>query len=227
MQIEAVAFRKVDVEQDPAAIGESCAREVSTRNRKKSLLTVAILLILSACATVGIIVSAGGNSQNTEEEPNAVLPTNPRQTARRLSSVSGGYGPQKLSADMANPRVLNVHVVPHTHDDVGWLKTVEQYYHGLNNTIQDVCVKDIWDTVVAALLENEARTFTYVETKFFSMWWNEQTDEVKDSVRHLIANEQLTFTNGGWCMHGKGRILAWSMGSLCQFTLLFFLPGCR
>ena len=27
---------------------------------------------------------------------------------------------------------LNVHLICHSHDDVGWLKTVDQYYYGSN-----------------------------------------------------------------------------------------------
>lgn len=34
------------------------------------------------------------------------------------------------SCHATKPNMLNVHLVPHTHNDVGWLKNVDQYFYG-------------------------------------------------------------------------------------------------
>lgn len=41
-----------------------------------------------------------------------------------------------MSSAFRDPSKLNVHLVPHTHDDPGWLKTFEQYFYGLRQDIQ-------------------------------------------------------------------------------------------
>lgn len=46
------------------------------------------------------------------------------------------------------PEKLTVHFICHTHDDVGWLKTVDEYYSGVNNDIQRVDVQMILDEVI-------------------------------------------------------------------------------
>lgn len=52
---------------------------------------------------------------------------------------------------------INVHIVPHTHDDVGWLKTVDQYFYGANNTIQNAGVEYILDSVIQELKNDPNR----------------------------------------------------------------------
>ncbi|CAN1839064.1 Probable alpha-mannosidase At5g13980 [Linum perenne] len=98
---------------------------------------------------------------------------------------------------------LNIHLVPHTHNDVGWLKTVDQYYVGANNSIQAACVQNILDSLIPALLADENRKFIYVEIAFFERWWNDQSEAMKHIVKKLVASGQLEFINGGMCMHDE------------------------
>ncbi|XP_011083026.1 probable alpha-mannosidase At5g13980 [Sesamum indicum] len=101
------------------------------------------------------------------------------------------------------PGKINVHLVPHTHDDVGWLKTVDQYYVGSNNSIQGACVQNVLDSLIPALLADKNRKFVYVEQAFFQRWWRQQSEAVKKIAQMLVTSGQLELINGGWCMHDE------------------------
>ena len=98
---------------------------------------------------------------------------------------------------------LTVHMVPHTHDDVGWLKTVDQYFIGSNNSLQHASVTNLITATVAALKRVSERRFVYVEQAFFQRWWREQDEAMRADVRALVEAKQLEFINGGWCMHDE------------------------
>ena len=91
-----------------------------------------------------------------------------------------------------DPQKLNIHIVPHTHDDTGWLKTVDVYY-------QDQ-VQYILSNVVIELERNPDRRFIYVEIAFFERWWRHQSVKTKELVKRLVDNGQFQFTLGHWSM---------------------------
>ncbi|XP_039281888.1 lysosomal alpha-mannosidase isoform X2 [Nilaparvata lugens] len=100
---------------------------------------------------------------------------------------------------------LNVHVICHTHDDISWLKTFDQYYLGTNSGIQNVAVQHILETVVDELMKNEERRFVYVESAFFWRWWKEQSNEIRNHVIRLVDGGQLEFAGGGWSMNDEAN----------------------
>ena len=89
-----------------------------------------------------------------------------------------------------NANKIDVHIVCHSHDDVGWQMPPELYF--------TVKVNQIITSVVKALKQDPKRRFSQTEIYYFERWWNLQSNEIKEDVRQLVKSGQLEFINGGW-----------------------------
>jgi hypothetical protein len=87
---------------------------------------------------------------------------------------------------------VNIFLAVHSHDDVGWLETLQGYY--------DQSVESIINNIVVELMKNSSRKFVQVEQAFFVKWWNEATRQQQEDVKKLVGNGQLKFPIGGWVM---------------------------
>ena len=113
---------------------------------------------------------------------------------------------------------IYVHYFPHSHTDLGWVNTLDEYYYGVQIGHYNNKVKSIIGTSIDELEKYDYRTFTFAEIKFFQMWWEEQREEKRESVKKLVQNGQLELINGGWsapdeaCPNYDDLLDNWHMG---------------
>lgn len=88
--------------------------------------------------------------------------------------------------------------MPHSHQDIGWVKTIDEYYTGANKNEQTASVKLTLDSVIDQLSKDPSKKYTQATTGYLQMWWDVQSNATKQTVKKLVKNKQLEFVNGGW-----------------------------
>ena len=128
------------------------------------------------------------------------LALDPRAPSR--NSVDNTIFPvpgQQAVDSLGDESVVNVHIIMHTHDDLGWLETFDQYYKG--NRWGNVSA--IYNRVIKDVDRQPDRKFSAVEMGFFMRWYNEIDDSRKKIVKELINNKHLEILNGGYAMNDE------------------------
>uniref|UniRef100_K7G5P5 Alpha-mannosidase n=1 Tax=Pelodiscus sinensis TaxID=13735 RepID=K7G5P5_PELSI len=106
------------------------------------------------------------------------------------------------SCPATKPDMLNVHLIPHTHNDVGWLKTVDQYFYGeVERTSQPgTCSRpgeSSQPTSPTCQMISKVRVAHWT-----SSWQITHTQGPSVVAPHPPAG-RLEFINGGWCMNDE------------------------
>ena len=100
---------------------------------------------------------------------------------------------------------LDIHVIPHSHMDPGWIKTYDDYYN--------YQVQKIFSNVYTQLTNSthpqysNERTFVFCEMINFEKWYTSNTETIKNKIKSLLHSGRIEFVGGGLVMHDEANSL--------------------
>lgn len=89
-----------------------------------------------------------------------------------------------------NPK--DYHFVPHTHNDLGWQKTIDEY--------QSEVIDSILNSSIDTMTEQPDKKFTYCNVGFLANYLREHPDRLTN-LQKLVQKESMYIVNGGIAVH--------------------------
>lgn len=110
--------------------------------------------------------------------------------------------------------------MPHSHNDPGWLKTFEHYFHYES--------KQILNNMVAKLQQHPNLTFIWSEVSFLSAWWDSAHPSKQRALKKLVKEGRVEITTGGWVMTDEANSHVFAMvDQLIEGNKREFMWACR
>ncbi|CAM6123916.1 unnamed protein product [Calypogeia fissa] len=195
-------------------------RRTLLQTAKRRLLNFLIISALLLIFALGIYngsfffvppssVSDGGETKSSSgwRSANGIGEVNTDITTKRLydeiafKDEEGGVWRQgwnvQYNGNEWDQEELKVIVVPHSHNDPGWLRTVEEYYQEKS--------RNILSTIVQALKKDKRRKFIWEEMSYLERWWRDASDVERKDFKHLVKTGQLEIVGGGWVMNDEAN----------------------
>ncbi|KAL0237119.1 hypothetical protein PCE1_000516 [Barthelona sp. PCE] len=105
-------------------------------------------------------------------------------------------------------QTIKAHLIAHTHNDPGWLRSLNEYYNSET--------KPILNSIVSALKKDPKRKFNWNPAVFLEKYWNDLNAHQKEEFRTLVQEKRFCIGGGGWVANDEATVDL--QGIVTQYT---------
>ncbi|GAB6031850.1 hypothetical protein CHUAL_010250 [Chamberlinius hualienensis] len=98
---------------------------------------------------------------------------------------------------------LKVIIIPHSHNDPGWLKNFDGYFYGQTS--------NILNNIVDKLKQYHNMTFVWSEISFLAKWWKGAHHQRREHLKDLLGSGRLQILAPGWVMTDEATVHLYAM----------------